>query len=151
MSTVHPARIIFALAAMCSVALPAQGQSNGSRAVRIAVAQRISPTDTLAGALVLQTASPGQPDVIVVKEGHLTPQMLGGALGLLRTLNSKGRPAKDRFVYVKGSVPGRDQGLSKATSQKLEAIIRQLAAAPKAQIGNLGEGRWIERPSASIR
>jgi hypothetical protein len=126
----------------------AVGQVPPASKVRIAVTQTVSATDELAAALVLQRADASQPDVVVIKEASLTAQTLGGALGLLRTLNSKGRPSKDRYIYVKGSIGNR---MPEKNQQKLNGIIHQLNSAPNSQIGNLGAGRWIERASALIR
>lgn len=126
--------------AIAATALHIGAQAEG-RPVRVVVLDSLPVAN--ARALVLQEGRGVQPITIFLTAASANPEMLGGALAIVRKLRA--RPlAANRTLLVPVTGVVRRGAISPRTERRLTSILRRLEDRPPARIGNVGRGRWIE-------
>ena len=126
--------------AIAATALHISAQAEG-RPVRVVVLDSLPVAN--ARALVLHEGRGVQPITIFLTPASANPEMLGGALALARKLRAKPLPA-NRTVLVPISGIVRRGTIAPGAERRLTNILRRLENRPRARIGNVGPGRWIE-------
>lgn len=144
---VRRAALAVAIALPCAVSLAAASQRpSGPTAVEVVIPDRFPSTEAFA--LVVRFAAPGKTDLVLLDARHATPQTLGAALALLRHLRATSpRPGHDVVTTVRGFATVR---ASAPRTAALEGVLRILNAQPTSRVGNLGTGRWVELPDATV-
>ncbi len=124
----------------------ASARAQDAAPVRIAVVQELNGIP--GKALILR--APGEVDVVVLKATDANAEALGAALDqLLRLRVSAPAPQKTRLMALQGyaAYPWKNKGAERV----LTSMLHKLSREPLVNIGNLGQGRWIEIPDARVK
>lgn len=90
---------------------------------------------------------PDLPPVIILERQRATAAILATAVeGLRRSREDLPAPERDILGLVKVSEPFD----SARPLQALQAVLDQVHRREKAELGNLGTGRWMELPAARL-
>lgn len=105
--------------------------------------------DASVKALVVRYASPTERELIVLKKADA--EYLAVALAVLRDMETKhGNLSRDQVIPVRGFAPVR-KNAERGFLKKYDATIQKLLRQPRSRVGNLGTGRWIELPGATVQ
>lgn len=100
--------------------------------------------DVEARSVLVRTA---ERDVVLLRDGHDTPDALLMATALLRKLSSEGgapKPGTAQMIPITGFVVLRDP--APGHRRRVEDAIRRVRVAPVSDLGSVGLARWIEYP-----
>lgn len=137
--------LLLVSAGLLVVGTGADAQSGSTTLITIALPDEfphsLLPEDgapAVIGALILD---PGNTEIIVLNPEFLSPGNTARAVESLRRSRTNSAVGTRRAI---GLIRGDESVESNRPLPVFEAILKQLAERPKADIGNLGLGRYIE-------
>lgn len=103
-------------------------------------------------AVVMFRSRPSGRHIVAIRRDRATPELLGGALALVRRLE-RAHAGDARSAIVPISASARTRALPASARAPLQSLIERAERRPMTRIGDLGQGRWlrIDQPLSGLR